>query len=203
MNDNFFATNMVATYMSLLGKRLRSILSWIKTGDFNSLSQAIKDQFWIKSTPVRRIFRKYFFAKRRRRQYIKNLLVEFFDYQIERSESQKEIALIVQDGTTHPKSSAFIRLISPLLDETLRKNYHFNLYDQDTTSLEPGTDICIVQRTAFSSEASANKLLKYLDTHSIPLIIDNDDAFHVIDSSHPEHSMQTGKIKALNMLVPS
>ncbi|MDQ3123753.1 MAG: hypothetical protein M3Q14_03675 [bacterium] len=187
----------------LYQNRLKNILSWIKSGQFDTFWQAIKDQFWIKTSPIRRLVRKYFFTKRRNRKYLLILIEKFFGYQKEPSTDQLEIALILLDGTTHPKSSAFIRLMCPLLEETLKKSCHFTLYDQDASTLRPNTHICIVQRTAYNNEASAKKILRFLNKNSIPLVIDNDDAFHVIDKSHPEHSVQSGRLRALNKLVPA
>ncbi len=115
--------------------------------------------------------------------------------------SKKSIAIIMRDGTHYPKSSAFIRLIGPLSQPLISNNYRLSLHPENTTQLPEGTHICIVQRTAFDSVSTAQQLLNEIKSKRCRLIIDSDDAFNVIDRSHPEHNEQRERVAAFELLL--
>lgn len=88
-----------------------------------------------------------------------------------------------------PQSSGYIRLISPLTSDILTGKIHLDLRFEDTTELNPRTDICIVQRTAFWNESHLNAFLENIRKNGTKLIIDNDDTFKLMDQSHPEYAI--------------
>jgi len=110
------------------------------------------------------------------------------------------IALILRDGLTYPSSSAFIRLLSPLTDRSMRGKLVLKIYPQNTTQIDQ-VDICIVQRTAFDQLNEAEVLINNLRSAGIPLVVDTDDAFHIIDSEHPEESLHRGALVAFDHLI--
>ncbi|MFZ2125762.1 MAG: hypothetical protein WA087_04225 [Candidatus Saccharimonadales bacterium] len=111
------------------------------------------------------------------------------------------VAIIIRDGATYPKSSAFIRLISPLSKLAADNLISYKIFKENTTWLPHNTNICIVQRTAYDNELSAKRLLSVIKKRNAKLIIDNDDAFSLIDDTHSEYSIQGDRHKALEYLV--
>ncbi len=190
---NFFNHNL---------KRLKNISRWLATGDFRRLARALADQFLIKTAPARRFLIKYDpFWKSRGRKRMKEIMSGRFG--VTGKDDGLKVALILRDGTYSPKSSAFIRLISPLTHPSLKGKLSIKLYDEDTSSVDDDTDVCIVQRTAYDSEKAANNLLAVADKLGMSLILDSDDAFHDIDESHPEHAAHAGRVAALNRIIRS
>ncbi|HVX58775.1 MAG TPA: hypothetical protein VG964_03515, partial [Candidatus Saccharimonadales bacterium] len=112
-----------------------------------------------------------------------------------------KVALILQDGLTYPKSSAFIRLISPLSDPSLDGKLSMKLFPGNTSDIGPGFDACIVQRTAVSKLDTAKKLVANLKKSDTRLILDSDDAFHAIDPNHPEHGAHTERLEVFNFIA--
>ncbi|CAN5643818.1 hypothetical protein BH23PAT2_BH23PAT2_03820 [soil metagenome] len=113
------------------------------------------------------------------------------------------VAIIIRDGLTHPKSSSFIRLISPLTDDRVKEQISIKIYPENTTNISKMIDVCIIQRTAYDDEATASTLLNNLKKHDIKLVVDSDDAFNSIDASHPEFKLQKERVAALNKIVKS
>lgn len=111
------------------------------------------------------------------------------------------IALVTRDGTTHPTSSAFIRLISPLSNLSADNSISFKIFRQNTTKFPDDINICIVQRTAYDNKDNAKKLVSTLKKQDIKLIIDNDDAFSLMDDSHAEYTIQGDRHLALEYLI--
>jgi len=107
----------------------------------------------------------------------------------------------MRDGTTYPKSSAFIRLIAPFTHPFMRGKVFFTVLDSNTTQVSADTDICIVQRTAFDTQMAAEQLVKNLRANGTKLVVDNDDAFSLLDESHAEHSAKDQKHEALEYLL--
>ncbi len=135
------------------------------------------------------------------KRQLKSLLFSIYDYKQNESKKEINIVLILRDGTTYPKSSAFIRLIAPLTENQTKKKISFRIFGENTTALPDDTDVCIVQRTAFDNKILAEQLLINIKNINAKLIIDNDDAFSAIDESHIEHSMQGNSYEALDYLI--
>lgn len=108
-----------------------------------------------------------------------------------------KVALVIRGATLMPKSSAFIRLIAPLTHPSISERISIKTYPENTARIDPGADICIVQRTAFDSRLQVKQLIKQLDQDNIALVLDTDDAFHLIDKNHSEHKQQSKWVKAL------
>lgn len=138
------------------------------------------------------------------RRQLRKILLEFYTISVKQDSSPKNtinLALIVRDGTKYPKSSAFIRLLSPLSHSSVRDQLTISLFDENTTKLPSDTDICIIQRTAFDNVASAKLLIEETKSNHIKVVIDNDDAFSLLDNSHVEHTIQSERYEALEFLM--
>ncbi len=112
------------------------------------------------------------------------------------------VALIVRDGLWWPKSSAFVRLLSPLTSPGLQGEIGLRILGEDTVDIGDA-NICLVQRNAYDDIQSAKELVSYLRERKIPLIVDTDDAFHDIDKSHPEYNLQRQRLDAFEFLIAS
>jgi O-antigen biosynthesis protein len=180
-------------------KRLKNIFRWVVSGDFGRLFRALVDQFWIRTAQARRFVRGHgLFRSFRERRLLNRLLAQRYGQD---GTGPLKVALIVRDGRTYPKSSAFIRLIAPLSDPSLKSELTFKLYAENTTKIDEDTGVCIVQRTAYDTDAKAKALIAEVQRLGTRLIVDNDDAFHQIDETHPEHAEHAERIMALNHLV--
>jgi len=133
---------------------------------------------------------------------LRKLLKDVYSYgTTDDSGTKISIALILRDGTTYPKSSAFIRLISPLSKLVSNEPVAFKIFRQNTTKLPENINVCIVQRTAYDNVKNAQKLVSTLKKRNIKLVVDNDDAFSLIDNSHSEYSIQGDRHLALEYLL--
>jgi len=139
----------------------------------------------------------------RRKKKLNAILADRFDV----TESSKsylkntEVALIARDGSTLPKSSAFIRLIAPLSCGADKDQTSIKLYEENTVNISKNTRVCIVQRTAYDTLAAAQNMIENLKLLKTPLIFDTDDAFTSIHKSHPEYKEQRQRIEATNYLI--
>lgn len=138
--------------------------------------------------------------KRRDRRQLSRILTHYFD-QPAVPGNRRIIALVMSDGDTYPKSSAFIRLISPLTSGPFKDSVYLKLYTDDVTAIDPAASLCIVQRTAFSNEAIAQTFVQNLKNAGIPLVLDTDDAFSHIDPSHPEYETHRHRVEAKDIIV--
>jgi len=87
----------------------------------------------------------------------------------------------------HPQSSGFIRLLSPLTSEALAGGVEVKLIPASHWhDIEKG-DVCIVQRVAFDDQETAEAFVDEIRKQGSRLIVDNDDAFCLMDSSHPDY----------------
>jgi glycosyltransferase involved in cell wall biosynthesis len=110
-----------------------------------------------------------------------------------------KIGLIPQPSGSSMTSSAFIRLVQPLTSEiddvtvTLTRVYH----------QEPlqNFDAIIVSRTAFDDLEQAEKFLEQSAKQRIPLVVDVDDSFHLMDEEHPQFDEYKPKVAALNLMM--
>lgn len=117
-----------------------------------------------------------------------------------RSDTTK-IALVLRGGSIMPQSSAFIRLIAPLTHPSIRDKISIKLYPENSTSIDTETDVCIVQRTAFDGLQAAKRLAKKLYQNDIPLILDTDDAFSRLESTHSQYREQSRRVKGVKHIL--
>jgi glycosyltransferase involved in cell wall biosynthesis len=110
------------------------------------------------------------------------------------------IGIVPQATGAHITSSAFVRLIQPLTSELgpgpidIRQIATDNFERRDL-------DAIIVSRVGAESAGQARILVEAAERLGIPLILDLDDGLHVLDSSHPEHSVYAGRLSGLKMLL--
>jgi hypothetical protein len=93
------------------------------------------------------------------------------------------VHLIVPYGGQGPQSSAYIRLLCPLTDETVADRVAVTLGAAEDPL--PACDICIVQRAAMPSSQAVDRLVGELGAMGAALVVDVDDAFVAMDD-HPE-----------------
>lgn len=93
------------------------------------------------------------------------------------------VHLIVPHGPYGPQSSATIRLIAPLTDETVTGRAAITL--GRAREEVPPCDVCIVQRAALPSLAAVDALVGRLGAMGAALVVDIDDAFVAMED-HPE-----------------
>jgi len=94
------------------------------------------------------------------------------------------VHIIVPHGPNGPQSSAYIRLIAPLTDESITGRATVTL--GSFADPVPPCDVCIVQRTALPSIAAVDGLVRTLGAMGAVLVSDVDDAFRLIGPDHPE-----------------
>ncbi len=111
------------------------------------------------------------------------------------------VALIVRGGAIMPQSSAFIRLVAPLTHSSIQSKVSIRIYPENTLMVDEGADICIVQRTAFDSLYYAKRLVSYLKSKGVRLIVDTDDAFMELDPEHIQYKEQVKLIKSMEYLI--
>ena len=92
--------------------------------------------------------------------------------------------LIVPHGPHGPQSSAYIRLVAPLTDDSVAGRVSLSL--GTAGDLVPPCDICIVQRAAMPSVAAVDGLADWLRVMRAKLVVDLDDAFIAIGPDHSE-----------------
>jgi hypothetical protein len=109
------------------------------------------------------------------------------------------VHIIAPHGPFGPQSSAYIRLLAPLTDETVADRLTISLGQEDRPV--PPCDICIVQRTALSSVAALDALVRRLGEYSAALVVDVDDAFALIGPDHPEDARYRPLSKALDRAI--
>ncbi len=134
-----------------------------------------------------------------RRRLLEKLLNKYYDWDRQYSDAPARIAIIARNGTTYPSSSTFVRLLSPLTDNSLPGKFFITLHPQNTADID--ADICIVQRTAYDHMRHAKQLVENLRQKNAKLVLDTDDAFHAIGPSHPEHGLHSEKLQAFNYLA--
>ncbi len=93
------------------------------------------------------------------------------------------VHLIVPRGGQGPQSSAYIRLLCPLTDESVVGRVAVTMgYAGDAP---PPCGVCIVQRAAMPSVVAVDRLVARLGAMGAALVVDVDDAFCALDD-HPE-----------------
>ena len=91
--------------------------------------------------------------------------------------------LVVPYGGQGPQSSAYIRLLSPLTDESIVGRVAVTM--GAASDPIPPCDVCIVQRAALPSIEAVDRLVGTLGAMGAALVVDVDDAFVAMDD-HPE-----------------
>lgn len=176
-------------------RRLRKIFLHIVHGRFYSALKLANHY-----NPVYRLtVRNPLYLKRRQRKSLVETLQRIYSYPYEGSGEKFKVKLIFRDGDFLPSSSAFIRLISPLLDGSLKDEVEIRIESAQNLSDYDGEDFLIVQRTAFDNLKQVEKILR--QTNHAKIIVDNDDAFHAIDESHPEYFIQSRRNEAVRFLM--
>jgi hypothetical protein len=104
------------------------------------------------------------------------------------------VHLIVPFGPYGPQSSATIRLVAPLTDESVAGRCRITLGRPEEPV--PPCDICIVQRAAMPSIEAVDALVGRLGEMGAALVVDVDDAFVALED-HPE----ADKYRPLNAAI--
>ena len=181
-----------------LKQPVQNFIGFVKTGNFSEILRAVRRRLINLFGPV---YNSPAAQRRREQKLLRQILSKYFNYPTTNTNSKIKIVIIARDSTTYPKSSAFIRLISPLTNSVLSDKVSFSLFPENTVQLPPDIAACIVQRTAYDNEAYAEQLFNNLQAAGVPLVVDTDDAFNVIDPVHPEHAEQSERIAALDYLI--
>jgi O-antigen biosynthesis protein len=111
------------------------------------------------------------------------------------------VGAIVRWEKNHPQSSSYIRLCAPLTSEAVSGEADFSLLRASEVEAATNLDICIVQRTAIDDRCLAESLVDGLRSKGRRLIVDNDDAFALIDETHPEYELYRSKNAVLEHLL--
>lgn len=139
--------------------------------------------------------------KKRQLIQMQKIMSVFYGSSSNSAQAKLTVGLVLREGLTHPKSSAFIRLIGPLTDPQIKDQIKIKLLPDNTTSIDDDIDIYIIQRTAYDNLSTAKQFTDNLRQAGKLLVIDTDDAFSLIDPTHPEHSEHKDKVYALNYLL--
>lgn len=190
----------------------RNILKLVSNGQFAEIGKVIRRRALNTIKFLRRCllrilgvaYDRPIFATKRQKKQLQNLLKKHYshpDISVNPTKNRLSVALIIRDGTTHPKSSAFIRLLGPLTTKIASKKLELDIFPENSYIVDSRTHVCIVQRTAFDNVKYAKKLVKNIRQNHIKLVVDIDDAFNVIHKAHPEHSKYSRRSEALNYLL--
>lgn len=109
------------------------------------------------------------------------------------------VHIIARHIAIGPQSSAYIRLVAPLTDESVAGRIRLTLGAPDDAV--PDCDVCIVQRTALASVEAVDALVRRLGEIGASLVVDVDDAFTLIGADHPEHDLYRPLNAALDRAV--
>jgi O-antigen biosynthesis protein len=104
------------------------------------------------------------------------------------------VHLIAPQGGQGPQSSAYIRLLCPLTDESVVGRVAVTMGTAEEPV--PQCDVCIVQRAAMPSTEAVDRLIGQLGTIGAALVVDVDDAFVALDD-HPE----AARYRPLNAVI--
>jgi hypothetical protein len=97
------------------------------------------------------------------------------------------VHIIARHSVIGPQSSAFIRLVAPLTDESVAGRLRLTLGSPEEAV--PDCDVCIVQRTALPTVEAVDALVRQLGAMGAALVVDVDDAFRLIGPDHPEYDL--------------
>jgi O-antigen biosynthesis protein len=97
-------------------------------------------------------------------------------------------------------SSAYIRLIQPLTSDLEGGSVELSVIDPESLENIERHELVVVSRTALSNIDDAESLID--QTHGgARLAVDIDDAFHLMDESHPQFDEYRGRITTLTRLL--
>ena len=102
-----------------------------------------------------------------------------FDVRAPAATAPLRVHLVVPYGGQGPQSSAYIRLLCPLTDESVAGRVAVTLGGAEDPV--PPCEICIVQRAAMPSAPAVDRLVGTLGAMSAALVVDVDDAFVAMD----------------------
>jgi O-antigen biosynthesis protein len=97
-------------------------------------------------------------------------------------------------------SSAYIRLIQPLTSDLEDGSVDLSVIDPESLEDIERHELVVVSRTALSNIADAESLIARTDGGA-RLAVDIDDAFHLMDESHPQFDEYRGPITTLTRLL--
>jgi glycosyltransferase involved in cell wall biosynthesis len=109
------------------------------------------------------------------------------------------VHIIARHSAIGPQSSAYIRLVAPLTDESVSGRLRLTLGAPEDAV--PDCHVCIVQRTALATIAAVDALVRRLGEIGATLVVDVDDAFTLIGPDHPEHDLYRPLNAALDRAV--
>lgn len=109
------------------------------------------------------------------------------------------VHILAHHSVHGPQSSAFIRLLAPLTDDSVAGRLSVSL--GSTEQAVPPCDICIVQRTAVPTMQAADSLVATLSAIGAALVVDVDDAFSLIGPDHPEEDIYRPLAAVLERLM--
>ena len=111
------------------------------------------------------------------------------------------VGLVPQVSGASITPSAFIRLVQPLTSELNELTVDLKRVDQQEDPQY--LNAVIVSGTAFDNLELAERFLERSVRRQTPLIVDVDEAFHIMDESHPQFSEYQSKIDALILMMES
>ena len=114
-------------------------------------------------------------------------------------EPRLRVHIIARLGDRGPQSSAYIRLLQPLSEDVVKHRIDVSIDCSDGAL--PPCDICIVQRTALPDASTATQLVQILRERGVPLVVDLDDGFHLMDPEQINAGGYAARIAALDLLV--
>lgn len=109
------------------------------------------------------------------------------------------VHIIARHSAIGPQSSAYIRLVAPLTDESVTGRVRLTLGAPGDAV--PDCDVCIVQRTALPTVEAVDALVRRMGELGAALVVDVDDAFTLIGPDHPEHDLYRPLNAALDRAV--
>lgn len=107
---------------------------------------------------------------------------------------------VVLRSAAKPTSSTYIRLYSPLASPAFGR-IGLHIVDEKSLWLSPRTQVCIVQRTAFSTPGSARAFLAEARKRGCLVVVDSDDAFSALDPQHPQYALQIERAAILDSVM--
>ena len=111
------------------------------------------------------------------------------------------VGLVPQVSGASITPSAFIRLIQPLTSELRELSVDLKRVGQKEAPQD--LDAVIVSGTAFDNLELAESFLEQSVRRGTPVIVDVDEAFHIMDESHPQFSDYQSKIDSLILMMES
>jgi hypothetical protein len=116
-----------------------------------------------------------------------------------RSKERKRIHIVRRADLNATQSSFFIRLLSPLTSQAASD---LQLTVGDKNSLDgPDSDVCIVCRDAYDDLDAISSLIERTRRSGTRLIVDNDDAFGLLDPKDPYADILSMRNERMKLLM--